>query len=134
MFFIGANLMHKYNANAATDVTGFGLLGHALNLAQFQKKMIQFVITTLPVFKNVLRFAEILSLDKKLRSGKSVETSGGLLICLPASSAVEFCEEYQRLSEGIQRAWIIGSVGNRTTDNEAAAVLKDPVAFIEAGG
>merc|ERR1712106_620859 len=29
----GAKLMHKYQARAATDVTGFGILGHAKNLA-----------------------------------------------------------------------------------------------------
>lgn len=33
---IGAQLMHKYGATAATDVTGFGILGHATNLAQNQ--------------------------------------------------------------------------------------------------
>ena len=29
--------MHKYNAHAATDITGFGLLGHAQALARNQK-------------------------------------------------------------------------------------------------
>nr|AEZ68796.1 FI18027p1 [Drosophila melanogaster] len=33
-----ALLMHKYQAHCATDITGFGLLGHANNLAQFQKE------------------------------------------------------------------------------------------------
>jgi selenide,water dikinase len=32
----GAMLMHKYGATSATDVTGFGLLGHAQNLASNQ--------------------------------------------------------------------------------------------------
>jgi len=32
-----SRLMHKYNAHAATDVTGFGLLGHAQALARNQK-------------------------------------------------------------------------------------------------
>ena len=28
-----ANLMKKYKSNGATDVTGFGILGHTKNLA-----------------------------------------------------------------------------------------------------
>ena len=32
-----SRLMHKYNAHAATDITGFGLLGHAQALARNQK-------------------------------------------------------------------------------------------------
>merc|ERR1712034_2318 len=32
-----SRLMHKYNAHAATDITGFGLLGHAQALAANQK-------------------------------------------------------------------------------------------------
>ena len=35
--FISTRLMHKYNAHAATDITGFGLLGHAQALARNQK-------------------------------------------------------------------------------------------------
>merc|ERR1711971_1051042 len=34
---IGARLMHKYNAHGSTDITGFGLLGHAQALARTKK-------------------------------------------------------------------------------------------------
>lgn len=34
---VASRLMHKYNAHGATDVTGFGLLGHAQTLASHQK-------------------------------------------------------------------------------------------------
>ncbi|CAG2121253.1 unnamed protein product, partial [Medioppia subpectinata] len=39
---IASRLMHKYNAHGATDVTGFGLLGHAQNLARVQKNEVSF--------------------------------------------------------------------------------------------
>merc|ERR1712150_75830 len=44
-----ARLMHKYNAHGATDITGFGLLGHAQALARNQKNEVAFVIHNLPV-------------------------------------------------------------------------------------
>ncbi|KAJ8359497.1 hypothetical protein SKAU_G00160220 [Synaphobranchus kaupii] len=97
-----AALMHTFNAHAATDITGFGILGHARNLAQQQRSDVAF--------------------------GTSSETSGGLLICLPREQAARFCAEMKssRLGQvGVagleggagegQQAWIIGIVekGNR---------------------
>lgn len=38
---IASRLMHKYNAHGATDVTGFGLLGHAQTLASHQKNEVR---------------------------------------------------------------------------------------------
>lgn len=43
--------MHKYNAGAATDVTGFGILGHATNLAENQLEEVSFSLHTLPVIR-----------------------------------------------------------------------------------
>lgn len=104
----GAELMRKYNAHAATDVTGFGIHGHAENLAKFQKAEVDFHIDTLPIIKNVREIAEVLGRSAKLLSGKAVETSGGLLICLPPSQAVPFCEEYRNRTS--HTAWVIGKV------------------------
>lgn len=110
----GAELMHKFNAHAATDVTGFGLYGHAENLAMFQKESVDFEIDTLPIIRNVVEIAEMLGRTAKLMAGKAVETSGGLFISLPADVAHEFCEEYETLSG--HNAWVIGRVveGSRT--------------------
>lgn len=44
-----AHLMHKYESHGATDITGFGLLGHARNLAAAQKGDVDFVIHSIPV-------------------------------------------------------------------------------------
>ncbi len=41
---VGAQLLRKYKAHACTDVTGFGILGHAHYLAQAQKKNVKFII------------------------------------------------------------------------------------------
>lgn len=44
-----ASLMKKYQAHGATDVTGFGILGHAKNLAEAQPNKVDFVINNLPI-------------------------------------------------------------------------------------
>lgn len=50
--------MHKYNAHGATDVTGFGLLGHAQNLAKNQKNEVSFVIHNLPIIAKMAAVAK----------------------------------------------------------------------------
>ena len=45
----GAKLMQKYGSHGATDVTGFGILGHAENLAAAQRNEVDLIIDRLPV-------------------------------------------------------------------------------------
>lgn len=111
---VAARLMHKYNAHGATDITGFGLLGHAQTLASHQKKEVSFVIHNLPVLSKMAAVAKACGNMFQLLQGHSAETSGGLLICLPREQAAAYCKEIEKI-EGYQ-AWIIGIVekGNRT--------------------
>lgn len=111
---IAARLMHKYNAHGATDVTGFGLLGHAQTLASHQKNEVSFVIHNLPVIAKMATVAKACGNMFQLLQGHSAETSGGLLICLPREQAAAYCKDIEK-QEGYQ-AWIIGIVekGNRT--------------------
>ncbi|KYQ60748.1 Selenide, water dikinase [Trachymyrmex zeteki] len=103
-----ARLMHKYNAHGATDVTGFGLLGHAQNLAKHQKNEVSFVIHNLPVISKMAAVAKACGNMFQLLQGHSAETSGGLLICLPREQAAAYCKDIEK-QEGYQ-AWIIGIV------------------------
>uniref|UniRef100_A0A1L8DLH2 Putative selenophosphate synthetase n=1 Tax=Nyssomyia neivai TaxID=330878 RepID=A0A1L8DLH2_9DIPT len=123
-----AELMHKYSAHAATDITGFGLAGHAKNLLQFQKIPLKFIIHTLPIIKNVHHMAEILGRQGKLLAGQAVETSGGLLICLPAQKAEAFCEEFQEKTS--RDAWIVGSV--EASASPCLEILKDSCKIIDS--
>ena len=79
---IGAKLMHKFNAHAATDVTGFGILGHARNLAQNQKADVSFIIDTLPVYANMVAVAKASPINFKLLDGYSAETSGKVTLVM----------------------------------------------------
>jgi len=109
-----ARLMHKYNAHGATDITGFGLLGHAQALARNQKNEVAFVIHNLPVIAKMAAVARACGNMFQLLQGNSAETSGGLLICLPREQAAAFCKDVEK-QEGYP-AWIVGIVekGQRT--------------------
>lgn len=109
----GALLMHKYGATAATDVTGFGLLGHAQNLATNQKEPVDFELHTLPILKNMTKISKAVGNMFQLLQGHSAETSGGLLLTIDSERAGQFCAELEE-EEGCP-AWIVGSViqGNR---------------------
>jgi selenide,water dikinase len=104
----GSQLMCEYNAHCATDVTGFGLLGHARNLAQSQRKKVSFIINNLPMIKGANELDKNLGRVFKLTSGTSAETSGGLLIAVSREHAQSFTQEFQKRAG--HPCWIIGVV------------------------
>lgn len=104
----GARLMHKHGATAATDVTGFGILGHAANLASNQLQKVDMVLHTLPIIKGMVGIARTMGNMFQLLQGYSAETSGGLLMAIPAEGAAGLAAEILAL-EGSQ-AWVIGTV------------------------
>jgi hypothetical protein len=65
--------MHKYDAHACTDVTGFGILGHAQNLVVTQLKDVDFVLHTLPIVRDMEK------IDKKIHDFKLLEGFSGAL-------------------------------------------------------
>jgi len=120
----GALLMHKYGAHAATDVTGFGIMGHANNLASNQKESVKFEIETLPILRHMTKINNVRKIFKLL-NGFSAETSGGLFICLPENQASAFCAEIEATEKW--PAWIIGKVLKREDgEKNYAYIIPDP--------
>jgi len=74
-------LMHKYNAHGATDVGGYGLLGHANNLANIQKNEVGFVIHNLPVIAKMAAVSKACGNMFGLLQGHAAETSGNFALC-----------------------------------------------------
>lgn len=104
----GARLMLKFGAHACTDVTGFGLLGHANNLAMAQTASLSIEIHTLPILRGAIKADTLLENKYNLRNGRAAETSGGLLVALKdQATALAFCDELARLDPG-STAWIVG--------------------------
>lgn len=103
----GAKLMHKYGAHAATDVTGFGIIGHGRNLAKNQQAAVNFEIHSLPIIRSMKEIDDKVQMFSLLK-GFSAETSGGLFICLPPENAEKFCKEMEEIDGA--PAWVIGRV------------------------
>eukprot|EP01116_Phalansterium_solitarium_P015402 TRINITY_DN339_c1_g1_i2.p2 TRINITY_DN339_c1_g1~~TRINITY_DN339_c1_g1_i2.p2 ORF type:complete len:310 (-),score=146.83 TRINITY_DN339_c1_g1_i2:342-1271(-) len=124
-----ARLMHQFGAHGATDVTGFGILGHARNLAKNQLQPVRFEIDTLPIIRHMRAVEQKVNIFKLL-AGLSAETSGGLLVCLPAAAAAAFCQALQQLDG--EPAWIIGRVVASTDDVSGnTAVISSTPEFID---
>lgn len=123
-----AKLMHKYKSHGATDVTGFGILGHTNNLLQNQEKWneLDFVIDTLPIIKNMIKVETAMGNMFKLLKGYSAETSGGLLVILPSEDAAKaYCDEFRKVDGN--DAWIVGHVtkgSGKSHISETAEVLE----------
>lgn len=122
----GGQLMLKHGATAATDVTGFGILGHAQNLVENQKADVGMELHTLPLIANT-RVVNDQVFNFRLGVGYSAETSGGLLVCLPSEdSAKGYIEELLEL-DGTP-SWIVGKI---TSDPDRKARIVEDVQFLE---
>lgn len=105
---IPAELARRYKARAATDITGFGLLGHALGLARESRVGLEIDISTLPLIPGARELAEASQsgglkanrkqfepmVDRKGHVSPDLltlvydpQTSGGLLLSLPEDRA-----------------------------------------------
>ncbi len=127
---LASSLMAKHGASAATDVTGYGLLGHLLEMCRASQVSAEISFSNLPFIDGV----ENLALDGIIPGGTKrnfnyvspkvnfryelkehqklmvadAQTSGGLLISLPQDNAQKFVAEFNDNSPN--PAVIIGTV------------------------
>jgi selenide,water dikinase len=119
-----------FDVQACTDVTGFGLMGHVLELAKGSGVQIDIFYDKLPFYPNALRMYQkgvgtgSNKPNRKLADGfwESVttrtsaeeellfdpQTSGGLLVAVPDSQAEELTRKMQQA--GVNTAVIVGEV------------------------
>lgn len=126
----GARLMQKYGVKGATDVTGFGLLGHALKMAEASRVSVQIDSKYIPLlpdvyelledgcipggaFRNLdfvegnVNFASTLTTEYKM-AACDPQTSGGLLMGVDADKADDILKELHE--SGFAQAQVIGEV------------------------
>ncbi|MFP4381462.1 MAG: selenide, water dikinase SelD [Candidatus Sumerlaeia bacterium] len=123
-----AELMVEYEANACTDVTGYALAGHLVEMARKSGVAAEIDLSKMPVFAPVIDCIEnslmggaiernmeysmawVRNLDEANDANLPViydpQTSGGLLISLPPEKAERLVEELQK--RGHAAAAIIG--------------------------
>ena len=88
-----SGLVCTFNAHAATNITGFGILGHTQNLAKQQRNEVSFVIHNLPVLAKMAAVSKACGNMFGLMHGTCPEMSRGLLICLLCEQVAQFCAE-----------------------------------------
>ncbi len=98
-----AEVMQQVPVHAATDVTGFGLKGHAENMAILGK--VDIVIDRLPVIEGTPALAELLGYP--LLQGEAKETAGGMLIAIPKNNTEDLLNELEKRNV---RHWEVGRV------------------------
>ena len=124
-----SEIMQKVGANACTDVTGFGLLGHAFEMAKASNITFEIEMWHVPLLPNVLELIAQGMLTRGDRNnrfyvGETVnfapdvtaqmqsalfdpQTAGGLLISLDETAAAQFLTEFPE-------AAVIGKVKEKT--------------------
>ncbi|MBE6939413.1 MAG: selenide, water dikinase SelD [Ruminococcaceae bacterium] len=123
------DIMVEYDVHSCTDVTGFALLGHSFEMAQGSNCTIHIEVEKIPYHKEAYELSEMGFIPagayrnrEYAQAGVTVkgdipramqdllydpQTSGGLLIALPAEQAEECLA---RMQEKIPQARIIGYV------------------------
>jgi len=126
----GAGIMKKHGLKGATDITGFGLAGHALKMAKASNATFAIEMKNVPLFGSVydlidqgcipgasfrnLEYAEADTefdgaLDYNLKMlAFDAQTSGGLLMCVPPEKSDAVLSDL--LAAGLDSSSIIGTV------------------------
>jgi selenide,water dikinase len=126
----GADVMKKYNLRGATDITGFGLAGHALKMARSSRVSLNLNMREVPLigksyslidegcipgasFRNLeyaekdLAFAPGMDYNLKMIAFDA-QTSGGLLMCAPPDVTEKIIDDLK--DAGLKYSAVIGNV------------------------
>lgn len=138
---VAAETMKDFDVNGATDVTGFGLAGHAWEVAKGSKVCVELETAAIPTMKEALAMYERgvktgVNRPNREQIGDDIQievelpdwheeiffdpqTSGGLLLSIPAEQSAAALQALK--AKGVQASTIIGKVVHRTG---ASLVLK----------
>jgi selenide,water dikinase len=135
-----SEIMLKFSVHACSDITGYGLLGHALEMAGGGNVTLVLEADKLPILPGAFRLAEEgvltggckrnrdylkdkISIDPAVSVGHvelalDPQTSGGLLISLPEQFAAQLVDELR--AKGVNDA---AAVGHATAFQKTSVML-----------
>jgi selenide,water dikinase len=124
-----SELFREVGVSALTDISGFGLIGHALEMAQNSGVRLRFAVERLPFLPGAEEYADMWlfpagtcnnerSFANDVTTGSDVadeiiqllytpETSGGLLASVPPEKVERVVDRFR---EEKQNCWIVGEV------------------------
>jgi selenide,water dikinase len=139
---IGRDAMLEFGAHAATDITGFGLAGHAYEMAEGSRVTLVLELSRLPLLPGAEKLAHRPYLTRASKTNASyvepglkkegkldavrleffydAQTSGGLLISVTADQADALVAKLKE--KGAPAAGVVGEVLER---GDAALVLRE---------
>lgn len=126
---VASELAVEFGVRGGTDITGFSLLGHGLEMAQASGVGLRLSFGKIPLLSGASRYAEQFifpggASDNRLYFGSNVhfdptiqepsqmllfdpQTSGGLLLCVPADKLNSLLARADQLNQPV---WVIGEV------------------------
>ncbi len=137
--------MVRCKANSCTDITGFGLAGHSMQMAKASNAVFRFAVNSIPLLDGAIRAVEnnlLTRADKSNREytnefvivsdivNKNIEhllydpqTSGGLLISVPEENADRLLKELH--NEGDVCANVVGQVLKDDNEYKPGTIIFD---------
>ncbi len=131
-----ADVVANYKVHAMTDVTGYGLVGHLLEMLDSSFMDAKIFVDQLPALPGAFKYAEQNVVPGGLKGNREYykpriavgagvteleellvvdpQTSGGLLISIPANKAEAFVEDLH--ANGVEEARIIGEISNSSAE------------------
>jgi len=120
----------KFNVHTCTDITGFGIVGHSLEMAKGSGLQVNLFYGKLPLYSNALQMYQrgettgSNEANRKLAEGLfrkikplsreeeellfDPQTSGGLLLSVPSAEADRLVAELKKA--GVEKAGLVGEV------------------------
>ncbi|MEX2682905.1 MAG: selenide, water dikinase SelD [Candidatus Sigynarchaeota archaeon] len=109
-----------FKVHAMTDVTGFGIVGHASHLAKASGVDID--ITRVPVVKHAVSLSKLFGFP--LQEGRAAETAGGMLVAVAKS-------DERRFLDALHDRGIAGHVVGRAKAGSGVASLSGAAEYVD---